>query len=91
MIDVATTWQQVCAALAGGDYDTAFTVMAAAMQEARRPERARLALLAGSMHALYGDAALAEIGGALREARTLDPALRTDPLYLALMAELEAR
>lgn len=91
MIDVATTWQQVCAALAGGDYDTAFTVMAAAMQEARKPERARLALLAGSMHALYGDAALAEIGGALREARTLDPALRTDPLYLALMAELEAR
>ncbi|MGM9322598.1 tetratricopeptide repeat protein [Deinococcus aquaticus] len=91
MIDVATTWQQVCAALAGGDYDAAFSILEAAMQEARKPERARLALYLGSVHALYGDSALAEIGAALREARTLDPAVRADPLHLALIAELDAR
>ncbi|EYB68625.1 hypothetical protein DEIPH_ctg018orf0006 [Deinococcus phoenicis] len=91
MIDVATTWQQACTALAGGDYDTAFGVLDAAMQEARRPERARLALYLASVHALYGDAATTEVGAALQEARTLDPALREDPLYLALSAELGAR
>ncbi len=63
----------------------------AAMGEARRPERARLALYLASVHGLYGDAATAEVGAALREARTLDPALREDPLYLALSAELDAR
>lgn len=91
MIDVATTWQQACTALAGGDYDTAFGVLDAAMQEARRPERARLALYLASVQALYGDASTDEVAAALREARTLDPALREDPLYLALSAELAAR
>ncbi|MBZ9713466.1 tetratricopeptide repeat protein [Deinococcus multiflagellatus] len=91
MIDVATTWQQVCAALAGGDYDAAFGILEAASREAKKPERARLALYLGHLHALYGDAALAELGAALREARTLDPARRDDPLYLALSAELDAR
>ncbi|UBV42481.1 hypothetical protein LAJ19_12765 [Deinococcus taeanensis] len=91
MIDVATTWQQVCEALAGGDYDLAFGVMDAATREARTPERARLALLLGSMHALYGDAATTELGTCLREARTLHPALRDTPLYQALSAELDAR
>ncbi|MEF2280197.1 hypothetical protein V3W47_18035 [Deinococcus sp. YIM 134068] len=91
MIDVATTWGQACAALAEGDYDTAFDVLEAAMSEARRPERARIALYLASTHALYGDAATAEVGAALREARTLDPSLRADPLYLALSAELDAR
>ncbi|GBF06821.1 TPR repeat protein [Deinococcus aerius] len=91
MIDVATTWQQACSALAGGDYDVAFSVLEGAMGEARRPERARLALYLASVHALYGDAATTEVGSALREARTLNPALREDPLYLALSAELDAR
>ncbi|GAA5533512.1 tetratricopeptide repeat protein [Deinococcus aluminii] len=91
MIDVATTWQQACTALASDDYDTAFGVLDAAMQEARKPERARIALRLASVHALYGDAAAADVGSALREARTLDPGLREDPLYLALSAELDAR
>ncbi|WP_102125250.1 tetratricopeptide repeat protein [Deinococcus planocerae] len=91
MIDVPTTWQQACAALAGGDYETAFDVLESAMSEARKPERARIALYLASVHALYGDAATAEVGAALREARTLDPSLRGDPLYLALSAELDAR
>ncbi|AKH17111.1 tetratricopeptide repeat protein [Deinococcus soli (ex Cha et al. 2016)] len=91
MIDVATTWQQVCEALAGGDYEQAFGVLDAAMREAHRPERARLTLLLGSLHALYGDAATTDLGATLREARTIDPSLREDPLYQALMAELDAR
>ncbi|MBB5234524.1 tetratricopeptide repeat protein [Deinococcus budaensis] len=91
MIDVATTWQQACTALAGDDYDTAFSVLTGAMHEAAKPTRARLALYLASVHALYGDAALAEVGAALQQARTLDPALRGDPLYLALNAELGAR
>jgi tetratricopeptide (TPR) repeat protein len=91
MIDVATTWQQACTALAGDDYDTAFSVLEGAMQEAGKPKRARLALLLASIHALYGDAASNEVGAALRDARTLDPALRENLLYLALSAELDAR
>ncbi|MFC6661181.1 hypothetical protein [Deinococcus multiflagellatus] len=75
----------------GGDYDAAFGILEAASREAKKPERARLALYLGHLHALYGDAALAELGAALREARTLDPARRDDPLYLALSAELDAR
>ncbi|SMB89035.1 tetratricopeptide repeat protein [Deinococcus hopiensis] len=91
MIDVVTTWQQTCTALAGDDYDAAFVVLEAAMREANKSVRARLALYLASVHALYGDAATTEAGAALREARTLDPALREDPLYLALSAELDAR
>ncbi|MVN88434.1 hypothetical protein GO986_16960 [Deinococcus sp. HMF7620] len=91
MIDVATTWQQVCAALAGGDYDAAFGILDAAMNEARKPAQARLALYLGHLHALYGDAATTELEAALRAARTLDPALRDDALLLALSAELDAR
>ncbi|ABF46477.1 hypothetical protein [Deinococcus geothermalis] len=91
MIDAATTWQQACTALAGGDYDTAFGVLEAAMREARKPERARIALYLASVQSLYGDAATGEVAAALREARTLEPALREDPLYLALSAELDAR
>ncbi|WP_019011833.1 hypothetical protein [Deinococcus aquatilis] len=91
MIEVATTWQQACTALAGGDYDTAFNVLDSAMREAKKHERARIALYVASVHALYGDTSTNEVALALREARTLDPALTTDPLYAALMAELDAR
>ncbi|MDB5044941.1 MAG: hypothetical protein JWQ08_991 [Deinococcus sp.] len=91
MIEVATTWQQACTALAGGDYDTAFNVLDSAMREAGKHERARIALYVASVHALYGDTSTNEVALALREARMLDAAIQTDPLYLALMAELDAR
>ncbi|MPY67486.1 tetratricopeptide repeat protein [Deinococcus sp. SDU3-2] len=91
MIDVATTWQQACTALAGDDYDTAFSVLEGALHEADRPRKARLSLYLASVQALYGDPATTEVGAALRDARTLDPAIRTDPLYVALSAELDAR
>ncbi|WP_412028256.1 hypothetical protein [Deinococcus yunweiensis] len=91
MIDAATTWHQASAALARSEYDTAFDVLEHAMNEASRDVRARLALYVGSMHTLYGDAATDPLGAALQEARTLNPALRSDPLYQALSAELDAR
>lgn len=91
MIDVATTWQQACTALAGDDYDTAFSVLEGALHEADRPQKARLSLYLASVQALYGDPATTEVGLALRDARTADPAIRSDPLYVALSAELDAR
>lgn len=101
MIDADTTWQQACTALAGGDYEAAFSVLDAALDEATpargKPARgdqataARLCLYLGSLHALYGDAATEQLGAALTEARTLDPAVTTQALYLALSAELDAR
>ncbi|WP_188972287.1 tetratricopeptide repeat protein [Deinococcus aerolatus] len=101
MIDADTTWQQACTALAGGDYETAFSVLDAALDEAiparGKPARggqataARLCLYLGSLHALYGDAATEQLGTALSEARRLDPAVEGEPLYLALKAELDAR
>lgn len=101
MIDADTTWQQACTALAGGDFETAFGVLDSALEEAMpakarprqpaQPTAARLCLYLGSLHALYGDAATEQLGTALSEARTLNPAATHDPLYLALNAELEAR
>lgn len=101
MIDADTTWQQACTALAGGDYEAAFSVLDAALDEATpargKPARgdqataARLCLYLGSLHALYGDAATEQLGAALTEARTLDPAVTAQALYLALSAELDAR
>lgn len=101
MIDADTTWQQACTALAGGDYETAFSVLDAALDEAMpargKPARggqttaARLCLYLGSLHALYGDAATEQLGTALSEARRLDPAVESGPLYRALHAELDAR
>ncbi|MFC4426813.1 tetratricopeptide repeat protein [Deinococcus navajonensis] len=91
MIDVATTWQQACTALAGGDYDAAFGLLESASREAHPPVRARLALYLASVHALYGDAATAETRAALAVALRLDPALAQDPLWQALSAEMNAR
>lgn len=101
MIDADTTWQQACTALAGGDYETAFGVLDAALDEAlpagKKPAKGgqatagRLCLYLGSLHALYGDAATEQLGAALTEARTLNPALAGEALYLALSAELDAR
>ncbi|PNY82032.1 hypothetical protein [Deinococcus koreensis] len=91
MIDAATTWHQASAALAGGDYDTAFEVMEHAMNEASKGERARMALYLASIHTLYGDTATEQMAASLQEARTLSPALRTGGLYQALSAELDAR
>ncbi|GGK31994.1 hypothetical protein GCM10008955_27380 [Deinococcus malanensis] len=91
MIDVATTWQQACTALAAGDYDAAFGILEAASREVRTPDRGRLALYLASIHALYGDTATVETRAALQLALRYNPALQTDPLWQALNAELEAR
>ncbi|CAM4173439.1 tetratricopeptide repeat protein [Deinococcus marmoris] len=103
MIDAETTWQQACTALAGGDYETAFGVLSAALDEAMpaavgkgksaavSPVAARICVYLGSLHALYGDAAAEQLGVALAEALGLNPAVGGDALYLALSAELEAR
>ncbi len=91
MIDAALTWQQACQALASDDYDAAYQILEAAYQEAARPVRARLSLYLVSLSSLYGDTGSEDMRRGLTEARTLDPSLRADPLYLALSAELDAR
>ncbi|MFK7603357.1 tetratricopeptide repeat protein [Deinococcus sp. SM5_A1] len=103
MIDADTTWQQVCTALAGGDYETAFGVLSAALDEAMpavvgkgkgaavSPVAARICVYLGSLHALYGDGAAEQLEATLAEARGLNPAVVSEVLYLALSAELEAR
>ena len=91
MIDVDTTWQQACAALASDEYDTAFGVLESAMREARPPVRARIALHLASAQALYGDPGVPDVRKALNVAVALDPALAADPLRRALDAELAAR
>ncbi|MFC6591818.1 hypothetical protein ACFP81_07195 [Deinococcus lacus] len=107
MTDVAATWQQTCAALAlatgfpglvpgagpteAEDFAAAFLVLERAVHLADAPQQARIALLAGSLHALYGDAAVRELALALSEARALDPAAEHEPLFAALQAEWQAR
>lgn len=91
MIHAATTWQQACTALAGGDYDAAFDILERAMPEARTTERARIALYLASVHSLYGDVATEPMRDALRDARLADATLVGSPLYQALNAELDAR
>ncbi|AWN22995.1 hypothetical protein DKM44_06925 [Deinococcus irradiatisoli] len=91
MIDAALTWQQACQALASDDYDAAYQILEAAYHEAPRPVRARLSLYLVSLSSLYGESGSEDMRRGLTEARTLDPSLRTDPLYLALSAELDAR
>ncbi|QFP75645.1 tetratricopeptide repeat protein [Deinococcus sp. AJ005] len=103
MIDADTTWQQACTALAGGDYETAFGVLSAALDEAMpaavgkgkgaavSPVAARICVYLGSLHALYGDGAAEQLEATLAEARGLNPAVGSEALYLALSAELEAR
>ncbi|CAM3425290.1 hypothetical protein DESA109040_12160 [Deinococcus saxicola] len=103
MIDADITWQQACTALAGGDYETAFGVLSAALDEAApaavgkgkgaavSPVAALICVYLGSLHALYGDAAAEQLEATLAEARGLNPVVSSEPLYLALNAELEAR
>jgi tetratricopeptide (TPR) repeat protein len=91
MIDPALTWEQACQALASDDYETAYGILEAAYDEAARPVRARIALYLVSLSSLYGDSGSEDMRRGLTEARTLDPSVREDPLYLALSAELDAR
>lgn len=91
MIDVATTWQQACTALAAGDYDTAFDVLEAALREAQPAQRGPLHLYLASVHSLYGDPALPDVQRELQRATRTDPALASTPLYAALDAERHAR
>ncbi|WP_425147773.1 hypothetical protein [Deinococcus sp.] len=101
MIDPLTTWQQVCAALASPDhvppgqapedFEAAFSVLEAALQEAQPGARGTLHLYLASLHSLYGDAASADAQEAVTQAAALNPALRESALYLALSAELDAR
>ena len=91
MIDPALTWEQACQALASDDYDAAYHILEAARREARPPARARLSLYSASLSSLYGDSGAPEMQRNLEQARKLDPALTSDPLYLALNAELRAR
>ncbi len=91
MIDAALTWQQACQALATDDYEAAYQILEAAYNEAPRSARARLALYLVSLSSLYGENGSEDMRRGLLEARTFDAALREDPLYLALSAELDAR
>jgi tetratricopeptide (TPR) repeat protein len=104
MIEALTTWQQVCAALdttpadksGMEDFEAAFSIIEAATREAALQgspgaERAQLELYLASLHSLYGDAASDEAQATLRQAAQLDRAVTSTPLYLALMAELDAR
>lgn len=91
MTDAATFWPLACEALAEGDFGQAFALLQAGTLLSAPAEQARYALLAGSLHALYGDLAVEELNLSLSEARRLDPALSEDPLFLALSAEAAAR
>ncbi|WP_261663161.1 tetratricopeptide repeat protein [Deinococcus sp. Marseille-Q6407] len=91
MTDAATFWPLTCEALAEGDFEQAFALLRAGTLLSDPAEQARYVLLAGALHALYGDLALDELRLSLSEARRLDPRAAADPLYLALGAELEAR
>ncbi|GHG00648.1 hypothetical protein GCM10017783_11010 [Deinococcus piscis] len=91
MTDAATFWPLACEALAEGDFEQAFALLQAGNLLSPPAEQARYALLAGALHALYGDLAVEELNLSLSEARRLDPALSEDPLWLALSAEAAAR
>lgn len=91
MTDAATFWPLACTALAEGDFEQAFALLHAGMLLSGAAEQGDYALLAGSLHSLYGDAALSESRLSLSEALRLNPALAADPLYLALEAECRAR
>lgn len=91
MIELSTTWQQTLQALEHEDFDAAYWVLDSAYGEANRETRARLSLLLGSVHSLYGEAGLEDTKNAVHEAAALDPKLRDDGLYRALNAELVAR
>ncbi|MDO4262955.1 MAG: hypothetical protein Q4C67_02035 [Deinococcus sp.] len=91
MTDAATFWPLACEALAEGDFEQAFALLQAGTLLSAPAEQARYALLAGSLHALYGELAAEELTLSLSEARRLDPALSADALFLALSAEAAAR
>lgn len=91
MTDAATFWPLACTALAEGDYAQGFVLLQAGAMISGPEEQAQYVLLAGSLHALYGAAALPELQMSLQEALRLSPALAADPLYLALHAEAETR
>ncbi|WP_424949763.1 hypothetical protein [Deinococcus sp.] len=78
------------------DFEVAFSVLEAAIQEAdgqnlAAPGRAQLRLYLASLQSLYGDAASDEAQGTLEQAARLAPEVRDSAFYLALMAELDAR
>ena len=91
MIDPALTWEQACQALASDNYEAAYHILEAARGEARPPERARINLYLASLSSLYGESGSPDMARELRQALSADPALKSDPLYLALSAELAAR
>ncbi len=91
MIQLSTTWQQIARALEHEDFESAYAVLDGAYGETDKRGRARLSVLAASMHSLYGDAGAEDARQALTEAARLDPALREDALQRALRAELMAR
>lgn len=91
MIELSTTWQQTLSALEHEDFDAAYWTLESAYGVAKRPDRAVLSLLTATLHSLYGDAGAEDARRTLRDAVTLDPALRDDKLYRALQAELTAR
>ena len=91
MIDPALTWEQASQALASDQYEAAYHILEAARSEARPPESARLGLYLASLSSLYGESGSQDMARELQQALNLDPALKLDPLYLALSAELAAR
>ena len=91
MIELSTTWQQIAQALEHEDFEAAYAVLDGAYGESDKRGRARLSLLAASVHSLYGDAGAGDARQALNEAARLDPTLREDALQRALHAELVAR
>ncbi|ADV66623.1 tetratricopeptide repeat protein [Deinococcus maricopensis] len=91
MIDPELTWQQAADALASEDFDSAYAILEGAEREAARPQRARILLYLASVDSLYGDDGVTDAQTALRDARTADSGIRHDPLYMALMAEIDGR
>lgn len=91
MIQLSTTWQQIARALEHEDFEAAYAVLDGAYGESDKRGRARLAVLAASVHSLYGDVGVADARQALQDAARLDPSLREDALQRALHAELVAR
>ncbi|WP_027481460.1 tetratricopeptide repeat protein [Deinococcus pimensis] len=91
MIELSTTWHQTAQALEQEDFDAAYGILDGAFGEATRAQRGALALLGASVTSLYGDGGVDDTRKALRDAVTLDPHLREDRLYRAVLAELTAR
>lgn len=99
MTDPALIWSQACEHLAQERYDLAYQLLEQRCQQAAPPERTRLGLYLVSVMSLYapGDGPdnfagmEGELFEALMQVQQDDPAAATQPLFLALLSEVQAR